>query len=415
MTETQTDPVVKTADDIIANEDFGAKLNDAVAKAVAAAMKLVPETKASDKLFASPVNFHAKPEIKSILGASIIALYKGKNDPDRAISYAKARWGDGNPVQMGFQKSLTSETTGGAVEMVQTTVANEVIAALRPTSVVRRSSPRIVGNPTGTLQIARVATGVNGGWIGEATARNAEQQVIDTVTLTRNKAKVTVPYTRELILFATPDVEQAIADDVTAAMVQLTDTAYIRGNGTSSSPTGIRFQVNTATNVITSVGVTAANVETDIGALLQAIRGANVPITPETGFFWMSSRSFTFLETLRDSNGNLIYPELRNAVPKIMQYSVLISNNIGDNITSGGSPATGDSEIYFGYGPSIMIADSADLSLEVLENVAYTDSTGTLVSANDRDEVVINAMLMTDIALRHTVAWAVLDDVRYGA
>jgi len=281
--------------------------------------------------------------------------------------------------------------------------------------VVRRSSPRIVPNPTGTLQIARVATGVSGGWIGEATARNAEQQVIDTVTLTRNKAKVTVPYTRELILFATPDVEQAIADDVTAAMVQLTDTAYIRGAGTSSTPLGIRFQVATGTNVITSVGTSAANVETDIGALLQAIRGANVPITPETGYFWMSSRSFTFLEKLRDSNGNLIYPELRNPVPKIMQYTVLITNNIGDSIASGGSPATGDSEIYFGYGPSIMIADSADLSLNVLENVAYTDSGGTLVSANDRDEVVINAMLMTDIALRHTVAWAVLDDVRYGA
>ncbi|MBK5105118.1 MAG: hypothetical protein JJE42_12795 [Burkholderiales bacterium] len=79
------------------------------------------------------------------------------------------------------------------------------------------------------------------------------------------------------------------------------------------------------------------------------------------------------------------------------------------------SSKDGDSEIYFGYGPSIMIADSADLSLNVLENVAYTDSGGTLVSSNDRDEVIINAMLMTDIALRHTVAWAVLDDVRYGA
>ena len=414
MTDTTPDAVVKTADDIIASTDFGSKLDAAIAKAIASAMKPA-DAKTSDKLFAAPAHFNAKPEIKSVLGASIIALYKGKNDPTTAITFAKERWGDGNPVQIGFQKSLTSETTGGAIEMVQTTVANEVIAALRPTSVVRRSSPRIVPNPTGTLQISRVATGVSGGWIGEATARNAEQQVIDTVTLTRNKAKVTVPYTRELIMFATPDVEQAVADDVTAAMVQLTDSAYIRGAGTSSTPLGIRFQVATATNVITSVGVTAANVETDIGNLLQAIRGANVPITPETGYFWMSSRSFTFLEKLRDSNGNLIYPELRNSVPKIMQYTVLITNNIGDSIASGGSPATGDSEIYFGYGPSIMIADSADLSLNVLENVAYTDSGGTLVSSNDRDEVIINAMLMTDIALRHTVAWAVLDDVRYGA
>jgi HK97 family phage major capsid protein len=409
----ENEAVIQTADDVIANTTFLANINDMVAKAVATAMKPA-ETKASDQLFA-PSSHHAKPEIKSVLGASVIALYKAKNDPEKAIAWAKERWGDGNEVQRGFQKSLTSETTGGAIEMVQTTVADEVIAALRPTSVVRRSSPRIVPNPTGTLQIPRVATGVTGGWIGEATARNAEQEVIDTVTLTRNKAKVTVPYTRELIMFATPDVESAIADDVTAAMVTLTDSAYIRGTGTSNSPTGIRHQVNTATNVITSTGVTASAVETDIGNLLQAIRGANVPVTPETGYFWMSSRSYTFLEKLRDANGNLIYPELRGANPRLMQYSVLISNNIPDDIAGGGSPSSNESEVYFGYGPSIMIADAADLSLEVLENVAYTDSGGTLVSSNDRDEVVINAMLMTDIALRHTVAWAVLDDVTWGA
>ena len=129
----------------------------------------------------------------------------------------------------------------------------------------------------------------------------------------------------------------------------------------------------------------------------------------------MSSRSFTFLEKLRDANGNLIYPELRMETPRLMRYRVMITNNIPDNIAGGGSPSSNQSEVYFGHGPSMMIADSADLMLEVLENVAYTDSTGTLVSANDRDEVVVNAMLMTDIALRYTRAWAYLDDVEWGA
>lgn len=410
--ETADEKVMSTADDIVNSPAFEDKIAEAIGAAMSKHMKPARES-AAEKMF-SPSHHDVKPEIKSVLGASIVALHKAKNDAHRAIEWAKDRWGDGNEVQVGFQKSLTSETTGGAVEMVQTTVASEVIAALRPTSVVRSSSPRIVPNPTGTLQIPRFA-GVTGGWVGEATARNAEQQTSDSVTLTRNKAKVTVPYTRELIQFANADVEQAVADDVVAAMATLTDAAYIRGSGTSNTPNGIRNQVATATNVITSVGVTAANVETDIGALLQAIRGANVPLTPETGFFWMSSRSFTFLEKLRDANGNLIYPELRTETPRIMRYRVHVTNNIPDNIAAGGSPSSNESEIYFGYGPSIMIADAADMALEVLENVAYTDSGGTLVSANDRDEVVINAMLMTDIALRHPVAWAVLDDVTYGA
>ena len=408
------DTVVKTADDIIASDAFSDKLGDAIAAAISKHMKPTSE-QPSDKLFA-PAHQHVKPEIKSVLGATIVALYRSGNDRDRAIEWSKARWGDGNEVQLAFQKALTSDTTGGMIEAVQTTVADEVIAALRPVSIVRSSSPRIVPNPTGTLQIPRIATGVSGGWVGEATARNAEQPVTDSVTLTRNKAKVTVPYTKELILFATPDVEAAIADDVVAAMAALTDSAYIRGSGTANVPQGIRFQIQDATNLITSAGTSAANIETDIGNMLQAIRGANVPLTPETGFWWMSSRSLTFLEKLREATGgNLVYPELRTDTPRLMRYRVMVTNNIPDNIAGGGSPSSNQSEVYFGYGPSIMIADAADMSLEVLENVAYTDSGGTLVSSNDRDEVVINAMLMTDIALRHTVAWAVLDDVEWGA
>lgn len=411
-----SDAVTKTADAIIGSEAFGKKLEDMIGATIAKAMESKPKDGKSpaEKLFA-PAHQDARPEIKSPLGASIVTLARVKNDRHKAIAFARDRWGDGNPVQRAFEKSLTSSTTGGAAEAVQTTVASEVIEALRPTSIVRQSSPRIVANPTGTLNITRVNTGVSGGWIGEATARNAEQPVTETVQLTHNKARVTVPYTKELVLFATPDMEQAIADDVVSAMAALTDSAFIRGSGTSNTPQGIRFQVDTGTNVITSAGTSAANVESDIGDLLQAVRGANVPLSPETGHFWMSSRSFTFLEKLRDANGNLIYPELRMEMPRIMRYRVLVSNNIPDNVASGGSPSTTDSEVYFGHGPSIMIADAMEMGLEVLENVAYTDSTGTLVSANDRDEMVINAILMTDLALRHTRAWAVLDDVRWGA
>ena len=413
MTDTATEAVVKTADDIIASDAFNDKLADAIGKAFAAAMKPA-ETKASDQLFA-PASQHAKPNIKNLLGATITAIYHGRNDPEKSIAFAKARWGDGNEVQKHFQKALTSATTGGAVEMVQTTVAAEVIEALRPASVVRSSGAQIVGNPTGTLQIPRVATGAAISWVGEATATNATQQVFDTVTLTRKKGMIKVPVTKELIQFSSPDSEQAIADDVVAAMASGTDAAYINGAQGGTSPTGIRHQIDTANNLIAATGVTASTVEADVASLLQAVRGANVQLTPENGWFWMSSRSFTFLEKLRDSNGNLIYPELRMETPRLMRYRVGISNNISDSSTAGGSPATGDSEVYFGRGPSILIADAADMSLEVLENVAYTNSGGSIESGVDLDTLLVKAMLLTDIALRHSRAWAVLEDVRWGA
>jgi len=55
------------------------------------------------------------------------------------------------------------------------------------------------------------------------------------------------------------------------------------------------------------------------------------------------------------------------------------------------------------------------MSLEVLENVAYTNSGGSIESGVDLDTLLVKAMLLTDIALRHSRAWAVLEDVRWGA
>jgi HK97 family phage major capsid protein len=411
---TPNDAVAQTADEIITSEAFQSKLGDTIEAIVAKAMKPKEEEKGTaEKLFA-PASQHAKPKIKNLIGAAITALYKGKNDLERTVAWAKARWGDGNEVQKHFQKALTSATSGGAVEMVQTTVAAEVIEALRPASVVRSSGAQIVPNPTGTLQIPRVSTGASISWVGEATASNATQQVFDTVTLTRKKGMVKVPVTKELVMFATPDAEQAIADDVVAAMAAGTDAAYIRGASGGQNPTGIRYQIVQA-NVIPSTGNAASAVETDIGNLLEGVRGNNIPLTPETGVFWMNSRSFTYLEKLRDSNGNLIYPELRMETPRLMRYRVLITNNIPNNITLSGQSPTGDeSEVYFGRGPSILIADAADMSLEVLENVAYTNSSGSLESGVDLDTVLVKAMLLTDIALRHDSAWAVLEGVQWG-
>jgi len=414
-----TDTVDQTVDGLLGNQKF----TDAIAAAVGAAMaKAAPAAPAQTKsvrqiVFETMGHHEKKPEIKNAIGAMVIAAYHGKNDPERAAAFAKARWGDGNPVQKDFEiktvKALTSATSGGAVEMVQETVANEVIEALRPSSIVRSSGVQIVANPTGTLNIPRVTTGAAITWLGEATASNSTQQVFDTVTLTRKKAMIKVPVTRELIQFATPDAEQAIADDVVAGMAAGTDLAYIRGSG-GSSPVGVREQVAGA-NVSVSNGNDAADVEQDFADLFEDVRGNNVAVTPENGFIWMNTRTITFLEKLRDANGNLIYPELRMETPRIMRYRVMVTNNIPNNLTVSGASPTGDeSEIYFGRGPSIMIADAKEMELEVLENVAYTNSGGSIESGVDLDTVLVKASLLTDMALRHTTAWAVKTGIQYG-
>lgn len=417
--DTHNDTVDSTVDKLLGSESFQNKLAEMIGGAMSKVTEPAPQEKSVSQIVFETLGHHTKkPELGNPLGAAVIAAYHGKGDPERSARFAKAKWGNGNDVQKMFErkavKALVTTAGSDGSEMVQTTVADYVIEALRPASVVRASGAQIVPNPTGNLQISRVATGVTISWVGEATATNATQQVLDTVTLTWKKGMIKVPMTKELIMFATPDAQQAIADDVVAAMAAGTDLAYIRGAAGGSSPEGIRTQM-AAGQITASNGNDAADVEQDVADLLEAVRGSNVPLTPETGVFWMNSRSFTFLEKLRDTNGNLIYPELRMETPRMHRYRVFISNNIPNNISISGASPTGDeSEIYFGRAPSILIADSKDLDIEVLENVAYTNSGGSIESGVDLDTVLIKATLLTDIALRHTVSWAVKTGVQYG-
>jgi HK97 family phage major capsid protein len=56
----------------------------------------------------------------------------------------------------------------------------------------------------------------------------------------------------------------------------------------------------------------------------------------------MVPRSKNHLITFRDSNGNLIYPEMRNERPTIHQHPVFMTNNIPTNLGAGSD----ETELY---------------------------------------------------------------------
>lgn len=406
MSEQQeNDNVRELADAIKADDGFKAMLADTVKSALNDSLK--PAENKAAGLFA-PANQTRKREASNVFGGVIAMIAKGKGDRERAVQHSKALYGDESPVTKALLET-GADTAGGS--FVQDTVAAEVIEALRPASVIRSLGPRIVPNPTGTISIPRFDTGAGITWAAEATGTNATQQVTGNVTLNWRKGIIKVPVTKELVMHSSPDIEQAVSDDVIGAMAQGTDAAYIRGAAASDNPTGIRFQLAGANAIAANATVNATNVEDDLRKAMQAVLGNNRSVNSETGAWLMSTRSYLFLMNLRDANGNLIFPELRNADPRMYTYRVRVTNNIPDNLGGG----TDESEVYFGHVPSLMIADATNFSIEVLENVAFLDSTGSLRSGVDTDEVLVKSVVRTDIALRHTIAWSVLTAVTWGA
>ena len=151
--DTLNDTVDSTVDKLLENEGFQSKLADMIGGALAKAAEPAPQEKSVSQVVFETLGHHTKkPEIGNPLGAAVIAAYHGKGDPDRAARFAKAKWGNGNDVQKMFEykavKALVTTAGSDGSEMVQTTVADYVIEALRPTSIVRASGAQIVPNPT---------------------------------------------------------------------------------------------------------------------------------------------------------------------------------------------------------------------------------------------------------------------------
>jgi HK97 family phage major capsid protein len=124
----------------------------------------------------------------------------------------------------------------------------------------------------------------------------------------------------------------------------------------------------------------------------------------------MAPRSKNHLITLRDPNGNLIYPELRTASPSIHTFPMFVTNNIPTNLGT----SSDESEIYLVNVSDCLIGETGGLAITVDSGAPYTDG-GSVVSAFERDQTVIRAIMMHDFAVIHQESVAVKTGVKWGA
>jgi HK97 family phage major capsid protein len=353
-----------------------------------------------------------KQEPGSKFGRYARCLYLGRNDHEKAATIAEDRFGDEDVAEMlrasdvNIEKGLTSDDADKGGTFVPPDVSSEIIEPLRAKAAIRRLGPTIVDMPRGTLEYPKLVTGVNGTWVGEATANNAEEPTSGSIKLVWKKLQVKIPMSKELLRFGGPNIEATIRRDTIRGLANTEDQAFIRGLGTDFTPKGLRYWA-AAANVFAIAGVSATNVESDFSKLLEKLEGNNVDV--DEAAFLMSSRSKTWLAHLRDANGNLIYPELRGTMPRLYEHPVSVTNNIPNNLS------TNQSELYYVAVPDVVIGQVTEMEVEITDDVTYTNSAGVLVSAFDRDEVVLKVTNRVDLITRYDQAVAVMTAVTYGA
>ncbi len=345
------------------------------------------------------------PEEKGIGVARIVrALAFAKGDTERAVYFAKKSWNDklGDKVE----KALAAGDLTAGGFMVPEDMVGDIIDLLRPRSVVRAAGAPVVQMPRGTLTLPKQTGDITASYVGENTDIVKTEPVGGQILLSAKKLAALVPISNDLLDFAPGTAADTfVRNSLVRRIAVREDQAFLRDDGTSGTPRGLRFWALSG-QVSNSAGTGSADIEADFATLLQNLEGADVDMS---GPVWiMAPRSKNHLITLRDANGNLVFPEMRNARPTVHTLPVFITNNVPTNLNGN------ESELYLVNMPDTLIGEAGGLEITVDPGASYVEG-GTLKSAFSLDQTVIRIILRHDFAVIHQEAVALIDNLTWGA
>lgn len=325
-------------------------------------------------------------------------------DQRAAAAHAEQLWGTETGQIVANQEQSTN-VKGGF--LVNTAYSADFIDLLRPSVVIRRLGARSVPMPDGNLTMRRKTQGTSASYVGERTPAPTTDLSVDQMSMSAKTLRALVPITNQLIRRASMGVVQMVRDDLLEGVAVKEDQIFIRSPGDDLTPKGLAALMPAGNKLAITAGQTLESVTADLMRVRLRVINANVPMI-SCGWV-MSWRSKMFLETLRDGNGNLAFPEV-GARGTLYGYPIGTTTSVPDNLGVGGN----ESEIYFGDFSQLLIGDTESVTIASSDTAAYDDG-GVIRSAFSNDETVVRLIAEHDTGTRYAVAFAMLTGVTWGA
>jgi HK97 family phage major capsid protein len=142
-------------------------------------------------------------------------------------------------LQNRFGRDMQATVFGAGGATVPTYWLLPVIDLLRNKMVLPRLGVRTMGGLTGNVIIPRLEAPSTAYSLAEIAAVTASQETLGQVAMTPHRVSVQVPYSKQLVFQASPDIEALIRDDMMKVMALKHDELGINGQGAASEPLGI--------------------------------------------------------------------------------------------------------------------------------------------------------------------------------
>lgn len=344
--------------------------------------------------------------------------------PEKAIDILKSwghtdladKWSDARA------KALASNdpTQGGF--LVPTQFSSDVVGLLRPAAVVRGLGAMTIPMPNGTVKVPKVTTGATASYIGENSNAPKSEERFGQIALSFKKLAVLVPISNDLIRYSSPSADAIVRDDVVRAMAQREDYAFLRDDGTSGTPKGIKNWINAANVFAANATVNLANVTIDLGKAVQTLMAANIPmivqqqqlqgVDARPGWIF-SPRTYRYLTTVQTANGVYAFRDemLRGTM---WGWPFRVTTQVPETISTADVDGAGtSSEIYFGAFAHAVIGEGLGLQVDASQEAAYHDGSN-VIAAFSQDQTVIRVIQEHDFALRYDKAFCRIKAVNWG-
>jgi len=323
-------------------------------------------------------------------------------DQRAAAAHAERLWGS-EMGQIVANQEQSTNVKGGF--LVNTAYSTDFIDLLRPRVIVRRLGARSIPMPEGNLTMRNKTQGTSASYVGERTPAPVTDVRVGNMTMAAKTLRALVPITNQLIRRASMGVVAMVRDDLLEGVAVKEDAIFIRSPGDDVTPKGLAAIMPAGNKIAMTAAPTLQKVTNDLAAVRLKVINANVPMI--SCGWGMSPRSKMFLETLRDGNGNLAFPEVSEK-GTLYGYPIGMTTSIPDNLGAGGN----ESEIYFGDFSQMLIGDTETVTIASSDEAAYDDN-GTIRSAFSNDETVIRLIAEHDTGSRYPVAFAMLTGVTW--
>lgn len=336
------------------------------------------------------------PDQKGVaLGFVVHALARSRGDRDKAATYLE------NEGHSGISAALSGATEAAGGVTMPRPMAAELIELLRSRVVVRAAGARTFPVPAGQIRHAKQTASATATYTAENAPIPESEPQFDKMDMSFKKLTGLVPVGNSLLRHSGTAMAQLVRDDLVKVMARREDLAFIRGDGSGNTPTGIRnwlLAANWIAALDAGVAADAAAAEAALRTVVSRVEDADVNLTNPGWIMRASAKNF--LANLRDPNGNKLFPSIE-ANNQLLGAPIRATSQIPNNLGAAGN----ETEVYFGEFSEAMIGDSMELSIGVSTEAGYVDASSNFISAFQNDLTLMRAISEHDFALEHDVAF----------